>query len=169
MEWQERFQGQLALGKTVQEAANYANSFMYVDPDNTQISYTPIKQFRIYGNPNLTVAPSVSSDSTSTDLDYVDLSEEGIPYSHSAAKAAIWDAFHLVIEDYALLEDSVPNDIDEILTSYDSDKGDFVVDFPVSNVAMLGYPEGFTVIVQDNLIIGIRNNMPVSMNNLPTN
>lgn len=145
-EWQKRFQAKLIEGYTVIGAANYASTFQYNNNET-------IKSWRIYGNSNLIITTGAIAG-TASDEDYIDIAASrytGEKYSDGAAIQVIQSCFPEII-----LADTDSYSISKTYTS--DDEENYVVDYVVHR-GQYTLDVGFSILVEDGEIIGIRNNM----------
>ncbi len=145
--WQQRFQNQLALGWTVQNAANYANGFSYNDN-------TSIKAWKIYGNKNIVIKVSSSSSISpyveNEGYSYLDLTEENI-----YAVTSDQEFFNSVLE--KKFPDIILDNYNVTFTYTNDEKADYVVDYTYQ-VDNYSTKIGYSFIINDNRIIGIQAN-----------
>ena len=137
-------------GKTVLQAANYANSYIYEHEGDYDLD---IKTWRIYGNPNLVVS---SVYSTSGD----DLNE-GVYIEYPGTLVySPENVIALLEEDFSESYSGSQADYEEQDKAYtNGNNTNYVVDFLVKdNVIDDTYNIGFTILVENDRIIGIRDN-----------
>ncbi len=141
--WQKRFQNQLALGKTVVTAANYANGF-------SDYGSNTIKSWKIYGNKKIIIKKSSSKASAldyNETVKYRDLSTSNIAMNASSAVDTIKNynsAFN-------------PADYKKEIT-YTSDTGkDYVIDYSLIHNGFVTN-SGYAIIVEDDTAIGLQDN-----------
>ena len=145
-EWQRRFQAKLIEGYTVIGAANYASTFQYNNNET-------IKSWRIYGNSNLIITTGAIAGTTS-DEDYIDIAASrytGEKYSDGVAIQVIQSCFPEI-----KLADTDSYTISKTYTSDDEDN--YVVDYVVHR-GQYSLDVGYSILVENGEIIGIRNNM----------
>ena len=184
--WMERFQQKLCEGWTVENAVRYANSFLYYSylpmcntceyqkrynegfiececevrsaEDFSVYICSTVKSTRIYGNSELVITLENINDVNSEDNDYYDLRNAGYTTQENiySNKEYIFGVICELFQDADIHISHYEHRI-----SYTSDDGDdYVWDFvymPFPSAP--GQLYGYTVIVEDNVIIGIRDNM----------
>lgn len=156
--WQKRFQNQLALGATVQNAANYADGFSYNDN-------TSIKSWRIYGNKNIVV--KVSKSATIADgyveneaFRYVDCTADNYTTTKTKASKDIFDG--IIAEKFSNFSRS---NYKVTYTYTNDEETDYVVDYTYM-IGDYSTKIGYSIIVNDNKVIGIQeNNMTTAKEN----
>ena len=146
--WQQRFQAKLCEGSTVINAANYANTFIYNDNES-------IKSWRIYGDQTIFItATSATMASSITAENYIDVAssaEAGIVYSENTSMQLLQKYFGQ--SNLTNTDTFVPTK-----TYTTDDNNNYVVDLVMYRGSYaLGI--GYTIIVENHKIVGIRNNM----------
>lgn len=147
--WQKRFQNQLLLGYSVNQSANYANSFS--DYDNN----TTIKSFRIYGNIALVIKKS-SKGSTAV-LNESIISKDLSAYNISVNINELYPALSAIKEinpafssrNYKVTVVKTDDVIENYTIDYLLMEGDFVTSSGYSVIV----EKGKAVRVQDNSVI----------------
>lgn len=152
--WQKRFQNRLALGHTVQNAANYANGFSY---DNN----STIKSWQIFGNKNLIIKISHSAALENNYIEtdkykYVDCSSKKYSMTNYVKNQ---NTLNGIIKDNFV--EFNPSDYKKTYTYTNEEKSDYVIDYTYM-IGEYSTRSGYSVIVNDNKVVGIQeNNMDI--------
>ena len=143
--WQEHFQNYLSEGFSVAEAANLSNAHLYWD--------NSIKSWRIYGNKDLVIVDKLATPAKS-DMAYVEIATSGNAGTKYSEENAI-QLLRYYFEDV----DIASSDRYEVTKTYTSDDmKDYVVDYVVYR-GEYSLNAGFSIIVENEEIIGVQNNM----------
>lgn len=146
--WQQRFQQRLSMGYSVEDAAAYANSFLYSDVFVS--SNSPIKNLRILGNEELKIVETSVVDDV-YDPYYIDFIAEG--YTGIECNPNL---YHQYIAEYfgnAFIEQH-----QTMITNTSDDGDDYVLDVVYDKGITSGKLMGYTIVVRDNQIIAMRDN-----------
>lgn len=147
--WQQRFQAKLVEGKSVNEAASYADTFNYINNGT-------IKNHRIYGNENLVIklnnpiATASLSFSHDNNQYLKKINCEYTKYNESNLKDIIQHYFDSYID----------GNYSAIITYTSDSKNDYIIDY-IYELNGFATNAGYSIAVQHNTITYIRDNMSI--------
>lgn len=143
--WQRRFQSRLLAGDSVIDAANYANTFSYIENET-------IKAWTIYGNQNLivneeTAIQNVSTISIANDSKMLISNIEFSEYNDNKLKAILSNTFDTYSDNNSICTVTYTNE----------ERTDYVIDYTYT---YNGFPtnSGYSIVVQDGYITYMRDN-----------
>lgn len=149
LDWQERFQDQLACGATVLAAANYANRFTYYDN-------TSIKSWRIYGNSSMVIKLSTASATTKLN---VEEENEHVFFDLSTYRTdCVVTASNPVEKILKVVDANFDKNAYTVECTYTNDeKSNYVLDYTYT---INGYYSnvGYSVLVEDGKVVGVQSN-----------